>query len=66
MENGVRELREKKNLSVYDLTGDDMQSKSHQHWQAIGNGKKNVNIPTAFKIARSLEIGLDELLKDVS
>ena len=63
--NRVREIREKKNLSVYDLTGDDMPIKSRQHWQAIENGQKNMNITTAFKLARSLEIELDELLKGI-
>lgn len=63
--NRVRECREKRNLSVYDLTGDDMPIKSRQHWQAIENGQKNVNITTAFKIARTLEMGLDDLLKGI-
>lgn len=65
MGNRVREFREKKSLSVYDLTGDDMPIKSRQHWQAIENGQKNVNITTAFKVARSLEVELDELLKGI-
>ena len=63
--NRVREARERKKLSVYDITGEDMPIKSRQHWQAIENGQKNVNITTAFKVARTLEIGVDELLKGI-
>lgn len=65
MGNRVREVREKKKLLVYDITGEDMPIKSRQHWQAIENGQKNVNITTAFKVARTLETGLDELLKGI-
>lgn len=63
--NKVREAREKKTLSVYDVTGEDMLIKSRQHWQAIENGQKNVNITTAFKVARTLEVKIEELLKGI-
>lgn len=59
----VRDIRVKKKKTVYDLTGDDMPIKTRQHWQWIENGKKNINLTTVFKIARSLEVDADELLK---
>jgi transcriptional regulator with XRE-family HTH domain len=64
--NRVREIREKKKLSVYDITGEDMSIKSRQHWQAIENGQKNVNITTAFKVARTLEVDAEELFRGLS
>lgn len=61
----VRDLRERKKLTVYDVTGDDMPIKSRQHWQRIEAGQKNVNLTTVFKVARSLEIGADVLMRGV-
>ena len=52
----VRELRLKSSKTVYDLTGDDMPIRSRQHWQAIENGRKNVNLTTILKIARTLQV----------
>lgn len=63
--NRIREIRQKKDLSVYDITGEDMPVRSRQHWQAIENGQKNVNIITIFKVARTLEVRVDELIKDI-
>jgi len=54
--NKVRELRIRSGKTVYDLTGDDMPIRSRQHWQAIENGLKNVNLTTILKIARTLQI----------
>lgn len=59
----VREIRERKKLSVYDVTGDDMPIKSRQHWQKIEAGQKNINLTTVVKVARSLEVRTDELVK---
>lgn len=59
----IREVRERKRLSVYDITGDDMPIKSRQHWQKIEAGQKNINLTTVVKIARSLEVRTDELVK---
>lgn len=53
--NRVRELRIESGKTVYDLTGDDMPIRSRQHWQAIENGQKNVNLTTILKIARTLQ-----------
>lgn len=64
--NRVREIREKKKLSVYDVTGEDMAIKTRQHWQAIENGRKNINLTTAFKVARTLDLGIDDLLSGIS
>lgn len=61
----VRQIREKKNQTVYDLTGDDMPIKSRQHWQQIENGQKNINITTVFKIAKSLGVQAEDLLKSL-
>lgn len=59
----VREIRDRKKQSVYDLTGDDMPIANRQHWQMIENGKKNIQLVTVFKIAEALEIEPAELFK---
>ena len=61
----VRQIRESKKLSVYDLTGDDMPIKSRQHWQRIENGQKNVNVTTVIKIAKSLKVTAEDLFKAI-
>ncbi|MEZ4814425.1 MAG: hypothetical protein R3A80_04360 [Bdellovibrionota bacterium] len=61
----VRGIREKKKLSVYDITGEDLPIKSRQHWQLIELGQKNINLTTIFKIAQSLEIKIENLLQDI-
>ncbi len=61
--NRVREIREKKKLSVYDVTGEDLGIKSRQHWQKIENGQKNINLTTIIKIALILEVDPMELFK---
>lgn|GEM_PF-1327071 len=63
--NRVREIREKKGSSVYDLTGEDMPIKDRQHWQRIENGKKNINLTTVFKLAKALGVDAEELFKGV-
>lgn len=57
----IKEIREHMNLSVYDITGDDMPIKSRQHWQRIENGQKNINLTTIFKIARTLDVKVAEI-----
>jgi len=59
----VREIRERKKRSVYDLTGDDMPIKNRQHWQMIESGKKNIQLTTIIKIAESLEAEPSEFFK---
>ena len=61
--NKVREFRERKKRSVYDLTGDDMPIKNRQHWQMIESGKKNIQLTTIIKIAESLETEPSEFFK---
>lgn len=61
----VCSIREKKNLSVYDITGDDLPIKSRQHWQRIENGQKNINLTTVFKVAKTLEVNIEDLLGDL-
>lgn len=61
----MRQIREGKKLSVYDLTGDDMPIKSRQHWQRIENGQKNVNVTTVLKLAKSLKVSAEELFKAI-
>ena len=58
----IKKLREKADLSVFDLTGDDMPIKSRQHWQLIENGQKNINITTLFKIAKTLCVKPEDLI----
>jgi len=57
----IKEIREHLNLSVYDITGDDMPIKSRQHWQRIENGQKNINLTTIFKIAKTLNVKVFEI-----
>lgn len=61
----IKSLREKRNLSVYDITGDDMLIRSRQHWHAIEAGLKNINLTTAIKIARTLKVPLNKLLEEI-
>ena len=61
----IRQIREKKNQSVYDITGDDLLIKSRQHWQSIENGQKNINVTTIFKIAKTLGVKPEDLIKDL-
>ena len=61
----IRKARENAGLTVYDVTGDDMEIKSRQHWQKIENGQKNINFSTLMKIARTLEVGAEKLLKGI-
>ena len=63
--NRVRQLRESKDASVYDLTGEDMPIRSRQHWQLIENGQKNVSLVTVFKIAKSLNVSIHDLMKGI-
>lgn len=59
----IREIREKKKLTVYDVTGEDLLIKSRQHWQKIEAGQLSLTFITFYKIAQSLEIQPTELLK---
>jgi len=59
----LQEIREKKALTVYDLTGDDMPIRSRQHWQRIEAGQKNINLTTVFKIAQTLGLRAEELFR---
>ena len=61
----VRQLREQKKLSVYDVTGKDLAIKSRQHWQKIENGQKNINLTTVRKIAETLKVDIKELLSEM-
>lgn len=60
----VRQIRELKGFTVYDVTGEDMPIRSRQHWQIIENGKKNIGLFTAYKIARSLKVKVHDLFTD--
>lgn len=62
----VRELREKKKLNVFDVTGDDMPIKSRQHWHRIEAGTKNINLSTIFKVAHTLDVAPYELFKGLN
>lgn len=59
----IREIREKKKLTVYDVTGEDMLIKSRQHWQKIEAGNLSLTFVTFLKIAQSLEVQPNEILK---
>lgn len=57
----VQKLREQQKLTVYDVTGEDMPIKSRQHWQAIESGKKNINLTTVYKVAKTLNVNPSDL-----
>jgi len=59
----VRELREKKKLTVYEVTGEDLLIKSRQHWQKIEAGQLGLTFVTFYKVAQSLDVPPNELLK---
>lgn len=61
----IREIREKKKLTVYDVTGEDLLIKSRQHWQKIEAGQLSLTFVTFYKIAQSLEVSPMELLKNL-
>jgi transcriptional regulator with XRE-family HTH domain len=61
--NKIREERLRQNLNVFDITGDDMPIRSRQHWQALEAGNKNFNITTLYKIASTLKIAPEKLIK---
>lgn len=63
--NRVKEIRLKRFDNIYDATGEDMPIKTRQHWQLIENGKKNINLTTLKKIALTLDVKLEALLKDL-
>ena len=61
----IRQIREKKQLSVYDITGEDMPVKFRQHWQLIENGQKNINLTTLYKIAKTLGVQVKDLFHEL-
>ena len=62
----VRKFREQRKLTVYDITGDDMPIRSRQHWQMIEAGNKNFNVVTLYKVAKTLEVQPEEILKGIT
>jgi transcriptional regulator with XRE-family HTH domain len=60
--NRIKTIRERKKLELYEITGEECPIKSRQHWQAIENGKKNINITTLFRIAETLSVDVSDLL----
>jgi transcriptional regulator with XRE-family HTH domain len=61
----IRTIREKKDLSVYDVTGNDLPIKFRQHWQAIEGGRKNISMTTLFKIAITLEVSVELIVREL-
>jgi transcriptional regulator with XRE-family HTH domain len=61
----IREIREKKKLTVYDVTGEDLLIKSRQHWQKIEAGQLSLTFVTFYKIAQALDVSPTELLKSL-
>lgn len=58
----INELRTKKKLTVYEVTGDDMPIKSRQHWQKIEAGQLSLTFVTFLKIAETLKVDPQDLL----
>lgn len=63
--NRIREIRNKKKLSVYDVTGEDLSIKSRQHWQKIEAGQLSLTFITLSKIAESLDVPISDLVKNL-
>lgn len=61
----IREVRNKKKLSVYDVTGEDLPIKSRQHWQKIEAGQLSLTFITLNKIAQSLDVPLSDIVKNL-
>ncbi len=61
----IREIRNKKKLSVYDVTGEDLPIKSRQHWQKIEAGQLSLTFITLNKIAQSLDVPLSDIVKNL-
>ena len=61
----IRAIRKKKDLSVYDVTGNDLPIKFRQHWQAIESGRKNISMTTLFKIAITLEVSVELIVREL-
>jgi len=61
----IREIRNKKKLSVYDVTGEDLPIKSRQHWQKIEAGQLSLTFITLNRIAQSLDVPLNDLVKNL-
>ena len=61
----IREIRNKKKLSVYDVTGEDLPIKSRQHWQKIEAGQLSLTFITLSKIAQSLDVPLSDIVKNL-
>nr|BFD64538.1 hypothetical protein BdHM001_32190 [Bdellovibrio sp. HM001] len=61
----IREIRDKKKLSVYDVTGEDLPIKSRQHWQRIEAGQLSLTFITLSKIAQSLDVPLSDIVKNL-
>lgn len=59
----IREIRERKKLTVYDVTGEDLLIKSRQHWQKIEAGQLSLTFVTFYKVAQSLDVSTAEVLK---
>lgn len=60
----IRQIREAKGLSVYDITGDELPIKDRQHWQRIEGGK-NINLTTVYRVAEALQVKAEELLRGI-
>jgi transcriptional regulator with XRE-family HTH domain len=63
--NRIRDIRNKKELTVYDVTGEDLPIKSRQHWQKIEAGQLSLTFVTLNKIAQSLNVQVTELVKNL-
>lgn len=61
----IREIRNKKKLTVYDVTGEDLAIKSRQHWQKIEAGQLSLTFITLSKIAQSLDVPLSDIVKNL-
>jgi transcriptional regulator with XRE-family HTH domain len=58
----INELRTKKKLTIYEVTGDDLPIKSRQHWQKIEAGQLSLTFVTFLKIAETLKVDPQDLL----
>ncbi|AHI06542.1 hypothetical protein BDW_10210 [Bdellovibrio bacteriovorus W] len=61
----IKEVRESKGLSVYDVTGEDMPIKSRQHWQKIEAGQLSLTFVTFLKITKTLNQSPSSILENL-
>lgn len=61
----IKNVREAKGFTVYDVTGEDMPIRSRQHWQKIEAGQLSLTFVTFLKIAKTLNQSPASILENL-